>query len=740
MGLTALMAQVVLTRELLGLFYGNELSIALVLAVWLVAVAAGSAVGARFGQRLHTPERAFGWSQAAMAGLLPVSLALARRVQPGSPAPGQVLGPGAMLLASLETLAPVCLLAGVQFVLAARAAADQRRTSAASAVSGVAAVYALEAAGAVIGGVVFPVWFAQHAGPFFTLSALGLLNLASAALLLRSSLSRAGLRSLAPVCLLAAALLALGATAGRVEMATLRASPRWANLNPVAVASSRYGALVVARQAGQVAFFQSGVLLFTSQDDYANEVAVHLPMLEHADPRRVLIIGGNIAGLAGEALKHPISRLDCVELDPRVVQLARQWLPSPSLRPLQDARVHLHIGDARPFVRAAEGRYDVIIVNLPDPTTAALNRFYTADFFQQAKRALTASGLLAIGLTGSEAQLTGAVQLAAATTDHTLAAVWPDRVIVPGERMLFLAAAHPDALTSDWRALSQRLAGRRLQTSFVNQAWLQDALLPLHAGLARAAIAQVGDLRLNTDLNPVSYYHQTRIWLDQLSPGVSRSLRWLSHLSVWWALAWFALAALLVTLTRGRVRKAAAILFATAAIGGFGLITEVLALLAFQSACGYLYQALAILMAAFMAGLAAGAAVLGRHSADRVACSRLLAMILAAAAGLCLALPWVFRALLRAPGLAGTGLGLILMLAGFLVGAAFPLLTALYGREQQAARAGGAIYAADLIGSAGAALVAGVAAVPLLGVAGVSYATAMWLAAALALIAVSLQR
>lgn len=190
MGLTALMAQVVLTRELLGLFYGNELSIALVLAVWLVAVAAGSAVGARFGQRLHTPERAFGWSQAAMAGLLPVSLALARRVQPGSPAPGQVLGPGAMLLASLETLAPVCLLAGVQFVLAARAAADQRRTSAASAVSGVAAVYALEAAGAVIGGVVFPVWFAQHAGPFFTLSALGLLNLASAALLLRSSLTR----------------------------------------------------------------------------------------------------------------------------------------------------------------------------------------------------------------------------------------------------------------------------------------------------------------------------------------------------------------------------------------------------------------------------------------------------------------------------------------------------------------------------------------------------------------------
>ncbi len=536
---------------------------------------------------------------------------------------------------------------------------------------------------------------------------------------------------LAPICALGAALVFLVVGGGRLELAALRSSPRWANLNPVAFVPSRYGALVVAEQAGQTSFFQSGVLLFTSQEEYAAEVAVHLPLLEHPAPRRALIIGGNLAALAAEALEHPLTSLDCVELDPGVVELAQRWLPDPMLRPLSDSRVHLHVGDGRLFVRSARGEYDVVIVNLPDPTTAALNRFYTADFFREAKRALTPTGILAIGLTGSEAHLTGAVRLAAATTDHTVAATFPDRLLVPGQRMLFLAAGQVGVLDDDWRVLSQRLASRGVRNEFVNDAWLRDALLPLRAELARAAIGDVRELRLNTDLNPVSYYHQTRIWLDQLSPGLSQSARVLSRISVWWALASFALAALLAAVLRGRRRSAAIVLLATIAVGGFGLVVEVLGLLAFQSACGYLYHALAALIAAFMTGLAVGAAVMSGRAASRSAARRCLIAALGAAAGLCLLLPAVLRAVLPAPGLAGAALGATLFLSGCLVGLVFPLLTRLYGGEGEAAAAAGAVYAADLVGSAGAAVVAGAVAVPLLGVTGVSYATAICLCAAL---------
>jgi len=727
MGFTALVAQVTLTRELLALFYGNELSIALVLAVWLVAVAAGSAAGARVAPRLQLSERAFGWSQLAMAVLLPLSLLTSRHVQVGSLAPGQVLGPGATLLASLETLAPVCLAAGLQFVLAASAAAARRHKGSAD-TSAVALVYALEGAGAVVGGIAYHWWFAEYAMPLATLALAGLLNVASAAALLRLRLPFVGL----PIAVGSAlAVLAIGAD--RAELASLRASPRWSHLNPVAFASSRHGPLVLTRRAGQLSLSQSGVLLFTSQDEYANEVAVHLPLLEHPEPRRLLIIGGSIAGLAGEALRHPIIRLDCIELDPRVVELARRWLPASLLRPLDDPRLHLSTGDGRLFVRRARERYDVIIVNLPDPTTAALNRFYTAEFMREAKRALSPSGLLAFGLTGSETQPRGGLRLAAATMDHTMASLFADHLIVPGERMLFLASQRRGLLSRDWRLLAGRLAHRGVRTSFVNDAWLRDALLPFRAELVQRAIGEVRRPRLNTDLNPVSYYYQLRIWLDQLSPKLARAARWLAQRSVWWLMVPFALAALVLLLTRGQGRKAVAVLISTAAMGGFGLVAEVLVLLVFQSACGYLYHALAGLTAAFMGGLALGAAVMRTRTASHPVLARLVLAVLVTAVCVCVLLPAIARAVTHTPSAAPLALGLLLLFAGSLVGATFPVMTALYRRERGAAAAGGAVYAADLVGSAGAGLVTGAVAVPLLGLAGVAFAAALCLGAALVL-------
>jgi len=723
MGFTALLAQVVLTRELLGLCYGNELIVALVLAVWLVVVGMGSALGARVERRLRVPERACAWSQLALAALLPAALLLLRRFPPAAPGPGQVLGPGAVLLAALEALMPACLLLGLQFVFAARWASEGQETR------GVSVVYALEAAGAVLGGLVFHLLLAQHASHVLTLSLVALGNVVSAWALLRPRAAGA-----IPLAALAAALLLLALTSRRVELAALRTSPRWQGLNPVATVSSKYGELVVAAQSGQVSFYQSGLLLFTSQDEYANEVAVHLPLLAHADPRAVLLLGGHLPGLVGEALKHPVAQVDGVELDPRVVELAARWLPPAALAPLRDPRVHAHTGDARAFVRSARAQYDVIIVNLPDPTTAALNRFYTVEFLREAQRALKPGGLLAVGVTGSETQLSGPLQLAVATVEHTLAAVFPERLIVPGERTVFLASTGP--LTADWRLLAARLSSRGVRASFVNDAWLRDALLPLRSELFEEALREAPRPPLDTDLDPISYYHQTRVWLEQLSPGVAAPLRFLSGFSVWWAFASWALAGAVALVTRGAPRRSASRLFAAATIGGFGLVMEVLALLVFQSACGYLYQALAGLTAAFMAGLAAGAMAAGRRLARREVGDVSLLICLAAAGLTCLLVPALFRLALASPALAPSLLALTLAFAGALVGAAFPILTALYRRDRPASAAG-AIYAADLVGSSGAAAVVGVIAVPLVGVAGVSLATGVCCAGALLLAAVA---
>lgn len=735
LGLTALIAQVVLTRELLSLFLGNELSIAFVLAVWLSAVAGGSAAGARAVARIRQPEVALAWSQFLMAVVLPLSLLIARLLQPPGLTPGEAWGPGATLLASLETMALVCLVTGLQFVFAASAAARSRAGIRDDTIAPVGYVYALEAVGAVLGGIVFHLWLSQHVIAFAVLAGVGVLNVASGfALLWSHPKLQSKIAAIAVALPLAALLGVLLARAPEADLGSLRAGPRWQGYDVTSHFPSKYGDIIVARRGQQVSLFQSGVLLWTSEDDYANEVTAHLPLLFHPAPERVLLLGDSITPVPAYIGSHG-ANVTCVDLDPQVASAMREGSRPVPLRG-RDPRSPLEFEDPRRFVRSASpAGYDVVIASVPDPTTASLNRFYTREFFQEVKRALAPDGLLAITLSGSAHHLSGPVLLSAAAIDATLRRAFPAVRLVPGDTMFFLASEDPEVLRADAHTLAGRLGVRDLPTVFVNDAWLRDALLPFRAHLIQQQLAEVADPPINTDLNPISYYHQTLVWLDKLSPRLATPARRLANIRVWWAAAVLPAAILLLVVMRGRWRRLrpVAVLIAIATVGGFGLVVEILGLLVFQAALGYLYHALGALIAAFMAGLAAGAASVSARPLDRPTAARLLLAGLLTSALVAALLPGLLSAILPAPALAAAAIAVLLALVGSLVGAVFPAAVSLYRREQMASAAGGAIYAADLVGSAGAAVFAGTFAVPLLGARGTAHVTALLLVAALLL-------
>jgi predicted membrane-bound spermidine synthase len=123
---------------------------------------------------------------------------------------------------------------------------------------------------------------------------------------------------------------------------------------------------------------------------------------------------------------------------------------------------------------------------------------------------------------------------------------------------------------------------------------------------------------------------------------------------------------------------------------------EVLLLLAFQALYGYVYQELAVLIAAFMAGMALGSR-LSRSASSLSALAGVQALACVAPAGLCL------LAGLRLPGGAGQLLFLCMALAsGMLGGYQFPLAGRVYFSTGR--RGGlGTLYALDLAGAAAAA-------------------------------------
>ena len=278
-----------------------------------------------------------------------------------------------------------------------------------------------------------------------------------------------------------------------------------AGLRLVGSRDTIYGNLAVTETGTIRSIYSNGVILADAPDPSAAEEAVDYALLEDPAPQRVLMIGGGINGSIGEALKHPsVMRLDYVELDPALIEMAREFFPAQAAV-LTDARVHVHYADGRRYLKTANGSFDVIIVDLPDPQTAQLNRFYTAEFFRTAREHLTPGGLLAIELRSSEETLSPDLKEFLRCIRRTLEEVFPHVVAIPGETIHFFAATAPGVLTGDPRVLMARLQERHLNTQYVSQYFIPYRMMPDRMEQVEEQLRPLASTPVNRDFAPVAY-------------------------------------------------------------------------------------------------------------------------------------------------------------------------------------------------------------------------------------------
>jgi len=335
-----------------------------------------------------------------------------------------------------------------------------------------------------------------------------------------------------------------------------------------------------------------------------------------------------------------------------------------------------------------------VLINLPDPETIQLNRFYTIEFFGALKRVLTDSAVVSISLLpaaeyqGPEARSTSSVLYA------TLRRTFANVLVVPGARNHFLAS--DGAL--DVR-IGRLIEQRKVATTYVNRYYLDDRMLERRS----AEIMQSFDSTapINTDFEPVSYYRQLAYWLSYfgVSPGV-----------------WILLAAATILLLIWRFSVVGVGMF----VGGLvGVSLEIILLLVFQTLAGSLYSMTGIVITAFMAGLAAGSWFARRFFP--AAGMRTFAGIQLGVGAVCVLLPGLFMALREADIQSG-GIQALFSLLAFLLAVLFGMEFAVASsvRGGTVASAVSELYGLDLAGSAFGALMISVYAIPLLGVTRVS--------------------
>lgn len=118
----------------------------------------------------------------------------------------------------------------------------------------------------------------------------------------------------------------------------------------------------------------------------------HIPLLLHRDPRRALFLGLGTGATLSAAGDHPGLTVDGVELVPEVVESFPQFASSaPQLGRNPD--IHIHVADARRFVRAAGAPYDVIVADLYHPSVDGSGALYAREHFAAIRDRLAPDGL-----------------------------------------------------------------------------------------------------------------------------------------------------------------------------------------------------------------------------------------------------------------------------------------------------------------------------------------------------------
>ncbi len=138
-----------------------------------------------------------------------------------------------------------------------------------------------------------------------------------------------------------------------------------------------------------------GITQITTRDAFVySEMMSHVPVFAHGSAERVLIVGGGDCSIACEVLKHPaVKCVTQVEIDPAVVEFARNYFPEFSRPVFADKRFESVIGDGMEYAAETERHFDVIIVDSSDPQGPS-RVLFSKKFYAACKRCLTERGVL----------------------------------------------------------------------------------------------------------------------------------------------------------------------------------------------------------------------------------------------------------------------------------------------------------------------------------------------------------
>jgi len=425
LGAVTISVQVVFLRELLGVLYGNELIIGLLLALWMGLTGIGAYLGGKRDRKEE--ERGLMAASFLLLAWLPIaSVSALRLLRHLIIAPGVMIPVGQAFMGAAILLTPFCLVSGITFPLLVRALARQDQDQA------ISQAYSLESLGSLLGGAAVSIVFIFCCSTFTALYSVFFLAMIVSLLF--------ALRTHHPLLAVGIALLGLagGSLFFFLNLDTFTRAYLFPHQRILYHCDTPYGNVTVTNREGELYCYENGLLIASPADVITREETVHYAMIQHPHPEKVLVISGGLSGITREIFKYGNVSIHYVELDPALITIAQHFTPY-----LKDPRIRIITADARRYIKTTSATYDMVIMDLPDPVNAQVNRCYTDEFFRSLKAIMNRGGVYSFSLTSSADYLGEESRLLKGNILHTLRRHFSQVIMIPGAKDYFIAADDP---------------------------------------------------------------------------------------------------------------------------------------------------------------------------------------------------------------------------------------------------------------------------------------------------------
>jgi len=669
LGLIASLFQLVIAREFIFSVAKNEFSFIAAIGVWLLFCSVGSRFG-RIKKVIADQYIPFVFTLLFCFSLASIHIAkyiIGRNYY-------EIIDIGLSTAISILLIGPVGFLVGYCFARFARAflqknTAGFRHSFNKNKENIYALFFAYEAIGFFIGGLLFAFFLSAYANPFL-FSFLPLLFVVFMPLPKKNRF----------FSVIGIILVGLTFSAGY----PLLLKKEFQDAAIISNRGSPYGPLIETEQFGVQSLYVSGNLSATSEDNIWQEAFVHTAVASCQRLDSVLIIGAASFAQIEQLSLYAVGSIECVELNPLLVSWCRSKLAEPLKK-----QIRFVVDDPRSYLRTTQKRYDCIIMNTTAPSSIALNRYFSQDFFRLVAERLRSQGVFAFSIPSKRDILSPRYIQFNSCIINTVDRIFAQRFIVPSDLMIILASG--EAVFNEAVLLS-RFQSRQPATEYFTRYHLADSL---DAGRRRYVNSMIDrGIAVNTDDRPLGFFYyallqeakfHARLWLTPA--GIKGYTKvFLSVLVIVW---------LFLMARRPRWR----ISFQAAAFGFASISLTSIIIVLFQVFSGALFWKVGIVTGACMLGLA-GAVFLVNNIMKRTGFRPFMVSALY--------VMWLFLFVGLKAGLHAESrllhydfvLYAYALLGGICTGAMYPLLSRwfLLNRSQPETVAG-RIYSADLLGA-----------------------------------------